>query len=68
MASEHKAISDHVMQGHTMLVNGNCPKNACAIMSDTNEMAYAPIPTTANVAPMKIGLDRPERPRKFNRA
>src|ERR1017187_4101463 len=66
MTSEHKAISDNVMQGHTMLAGGNCPRNACTIMSIANEAAYAPMPTTTNVTAMKI--DRHERSRKSSRA
>jgi hypothetical protein len=39
MASEHTAISDQVMHGHTTWASGNCPKSASEIMSVTNEAA-----------------------------
>jgi hypothetical protein len=47
-------ISDHVIQGQTMLPGGRPPAEASMIMSKTKLAAYAPTAATTNVAIITI--------------
>ncbi len=60
-------VSDHVIEGQTILPGGISPPQANMTMSKTKLAAYAPIATTTNVAATKIRLCD-ERRRVFKEA